>query len=113
MKHGETLSERHDEVIPQNVLDAIRRHTGVLTNFNTQVETLRTLGAHVGSPGRYEWEYRERQEWQVTRALVHLAEIEVLAEANNVTSEELYAHVGGKPAVLSWSEEAQSWKRSA
>jgi hypothetical protein len=51
---------RHDILnqMPHTILQSVTHHLEVLSDFNAEVLRARGLEQMVGSPGRYEWEYR-------------------------------------------------------
>lgn len=73
---------------------------------------MRSLEQRVGSPGRYEWEFRLQRELQAQETVAWLDRFAALARTNNVDPDAVFAALGGRPVLEPWSPAAQGWQRA-
>ena len=96
--------------IPLQYLDQAARHLSALRNFNEQVARYRDLECRVGGSGRYECEFREKQEGLADAASAQLDHLEHLAQVNGEPLDALYQGQT-RPAKEPWSVAAVAWRR--
>jgi hypothetical protein len=72
---------------------------------------MRALEQRVGSPGRYEWEFRLQREAEAQQSVAWLDQFATLAREHGIDPDALFAALGGRPALEPWSPAAQAWQR--
>jgi hypothetical protein len=96
-------------MIPAAVRSRLEYHMGRIERANQAIRQTRQIEAAVGSPGRYEWEYRTTSYPDLEPTLHFFAEFERVAQDKGIDPEEVYQEYGGKPEPLPWSVEALKW----
>ena len=97
--------------VPRRLLEQAQQHLACLHAFNAGVARMRTLEQRVGSPGRYEYEFRLEREPEAEQSVAWLARFATLARPNGVDPEEVFTALGGRPALEPWSPAALAWQR--
>jgi hypothetical protein len=91
----------------------VQDHLARLRAFNAGIARMRALEQRVGSPGRYEWEFRLQREPQAQESVAWLDRFAALAQTNGVDPDAVYAALEGCPPLEPWSPAAQAWRREA
>ncbi len=104
------MSQNILDQIPPTILQSIRRHLEVIHGFNTEVRRARDLERMVGSPGRYEWEFRLAREPQAQASTAWLAQCATQAATRGIDAQTVYATLSTTPTLLPWSDAAQAWR---
>ena len=99
--------------VPAQLLQRVQHHLAGLRAFNAGIARMRVLESRLGSPGRYEWEFRLQREPQAQESVAWLDRFAALARTNGVDPEAVYAALGGCPALEPWSNAARAWCREA
>jgi hypothetical protein len=97
--------------VPTHLLRRVQDHLARLRAFNGGIARMRTLEQRVGSPGRYEWEFRLQREPQAQESVAWLEQFATLARTNGVDPEAIYTALGGGPSLEPWSPASQAWQR--
>ena len=97
--------------VPAQLLQRVQHSLARLRAFNAGIARMRTLEQRVGSPGRYEWEFRLQREPQAQESVAWLDRFTTLARTNGVDPEAVYAALGECPSLEPWSLAAQAWRR--
>jgi hypothetical protein len=97
--------------VPTHLLRRVQDHLARLRAFNTGITRMRTLEQQLGSPGRYEWEFRLQREPQAQESVAWLEQFATLARTNGVDPEAVYTALGGCPPLEPWSPAARAWCR--
>jgi hypothetical protein len=97
--------------IPTHLRQRVQDHLARLRAFNAGIVCMRALEQRVGSPGRYEWEFRLQREPQAQDSVAWLDRFAALARKNGVDPETVYVALGGYPALEPWSPAARAWCR--
>ncbi|ETX03588.1 MAG: hypothetical protein ETSY1_46820 (plasmid) [Candidatus Entotheonella factor] len=100
---------------PTQVPDSVRHllvfHIERIRSTNAEISRLRQFEKTLGSPGRYEWEYRTGTCPNPEDSLAFFETFETLARQNGVDPQSVYQDYGGKPEPEPWSLEALEWVR--
>jgi hypothetical protein len=107
------MSEDILTAVPSLLLQRVMDHLARLRAFNAGIARMRALEQRVGSPGRYEWEFRLQREPQAQESVAWLDRFAALARTNGVDPEAVSTALGGRPALEPWSPAAQAWRREA
>jgi hypothetical protein len=99
--------------VPAQLVQRVQHHLAGLRAFNAGIARMHTLEQRVGSPGRYEWEFRLQREPQAQESMAWLEQFASLARTNGVDPEAVYAALGGCPSLEPWSPAARAWCREA
>lgn len=97
--------------VPRRLLAQAQQHLACLHAFNAGVARMRTLEQRVGSPGRYEYEFRLQREPEAEQSQAWLDRFATLARTNSVDPDAVFSALGGRPALESWSPAALAWQR--
>lgn len=97
--------------VPTHLLQRVQAHLAGLREFNAGIARMRALEQRVGSPGRYEWEFRLQREPQAQETVAWLDRFVALARTNSVDPDAIFAALGGRPVLEPWSPAAQTWQR--
>jgi hypothetical protein len=98
--------------VPALILQRVRQHLAGLRAFNTGIARMRALEQQVGSPGRYEYEYRLQREPAAAQSQAWLDDFAGLARTKGVDPEAVFTALGGRPVLERWSPAARTWQRS-
>jgi len=103
--------------IPQGVLLRVELALHALRRWNDAVEHARSMEVVARQPGRYEYDLRytsagQTQRQQLVAALATLAQFAERALSNGVDAEVVYAHLGGRTALLDEGAHVQDWHPS-
>ena len=101
--------------IPHAVLSHVKWALGVIAQFNDAIRQCRTIEAHTGSAGRYEWEYRTGPTGQAAADRAHQATQRLTAFAERarqqgIDPEAVIAALHGEHSPLPWSDAASAWQ---
>jgi hypothetical protein len=96
--------------VPAAILRQVHAHLARLHAFNAGIARMRTLEQRVGSPGRYEYEFRLQREPEAERSQAWLARFVALARTNGVDAEAVFTALGGRSALEPWSPAALAWQ---
>src|SRR5262245_20500098 len=99
--------------VPTHLLRRVQDHLARLRAFNAGIARMRALEQQIGSPGRYEWEFRLQREPQAQESGTWLERFAALAQTNGVDPAAVYAALGGCPSLAPWSPAARAWCREA
>ena len=94
--------------VPPLLLQRVKNHLAHLRAFNAGITRMRALEQRVGSPGRYEWEFRLQREPQAQDSVAWLDRFTALARTNGVDPDVVWIALGGRPAIEPWSPAAQA-----
>jgi hypothetical protein len=97
--------------VPAQILQRVQAHLAALREFNAGIARMRALEQRVGSPGRYESEFRDQREPAARASVTWLDQFAVLARQNQVDPEAVFAALGGRPLIEPWSAVAQAWRQ--
>jgi hypothetical protein len=97
--------------VPRHLLTLAKEHLVGLQAFNAGIARMRTLEQRVGSPGRYEYEYRLQREPDVQQRVAWLDDFAAQAREHGVDPEAIFTALGGRPTLAPWSPAAQAWQR--
>ena len=97
--------------VPMRLLEQAKRHLACLHAFNAGIARWRAMEQRVGTPGRYEYEFRCQREPEAQQSVAWLDRFATLARDNGVDPEAVFAALGGRPAMEPWSSAAQDWQR--
>ena len=97
--------------VPARILQRVRQHLAGLRAFNAGIARMRALEQRVGSPGRYEYEYRLQREPAAAQSQAWLDDFATLARIKGVDPEAVCTALGGRPALEPWSPAARAWQR--
>jgi hypothetical protein len=97
--------------VPRHLLTRARQHLAGLQAFNAGIARMRALEQRVGSPGRYEWEFRLQREAEAQQSVAWLEQFATLAREHGIDPDALFAALGGCPTLEPWSPAAQAWQR--
>ena len=97
--------------VPRYLLTRARQHLAGLQAFNAGITRMRALEQRVGSPGRYEWEFRLQREPDAQRSIAWLDQFATLAREHSIDPEAVFAALGRCPPLEPWSPAAQAWQK--
>lgn len=97
--------------VPQHLHTQARQHLARLHASNAGIACMRALEQRLGSPGRYEYEFRLQCEPEALRSVAWLDRFAAQARIHGVDPEAVYAALGGRPALEPWSPAAQAWQQ--
>jgi hypothetical protein len=97
--------------VPMHLLKQTRQHLACLKAFNAGIARMRSLEQRVGSPGRYEYEYRLQREPDAQQSVAWLDRFAAQARKHGIDPEAVFAALGGRPTLEPWSPAAQAWQR--
>lgn len=97
--------------VPRHLRTQVRRHLACLQAFNAGIVRMRALEQRVGSPGRYEYEFRLQREPNARQSVAWLDRLVALARQHGVDPEAVFTALGGRPALEPWSAAAQAWQQ--
>jgi hypothetical protein len=97
--------------VPALILQRVRQHLAGLRAFNAGIARMRALEQRVGSPGRYEYEYRLQREPAAAQSVAWLDYFAALAHTKGVDPEAVFTALGGRPTLEPWSPAALAWQR--
>jgi hypothetical protein len=97
--------------VPTAILRQVQAHLAGLQEFNAGIARMRTLEQRVGTPGRYEYEFRLQREPEAHQSVAWLERFAALARPNGVDHEAVFSALGGYPALEPWSPAALAWQR--
>ena len=97
--------------VPAQILRQVKHHLACLREFNAGVSRWRALEQRLGTPGRYEYEFRLARERGVQQSGAWLDHFADLARHNGIDPEAVFTALGGRPALEPWSPAAQAWQR--
>ena len=103
--------------IPPRVYARVQQALTALHAWNEAMAQARRMEAVAHQPGRYEYDLRYSEAGASDRArlaasLQTLEQFEVLAWANALDPEALYAALGGKPLLVPEGPQVQEWRRT-
>ena len=98
--------------VPPQILQRVQAHLAALRAFNAGIARMRTLEQRVGSPGRYESEFRHQREPAAAQSQAWLERFAALARTNGIDPDAVFTTLGGRPALEPWSSAALAWQRS-
>ena len=101
--------------IPHAVLSPVKWALGAIAQFNDAIRQCRTIEAHTGSAGRYEWEYRTGPAGQAAadrahQAVQRLTAFSERARQQGIDPEAVIAALRGETTPLPWSDAASAWR---
>lgn len=101
--------------IPPTVTARLQHAVDVLHAWNAAVAQARRMERVAHQPGRYEYDLRHtdvgaQQRQQLAAAQATLAQLETMAWDHGITPEQLYAPLGGQPALLPAAAAVQAWR---
>jgi hypothetical protein len=101
--------------IPPTVTARLLHALGVLHAWNAALSQARRMEAVARQPGRYEYDLRYTDvgallRQQLAAAQATLAQLETVAWDHGITPEQLYAPLGGRPALLPEAAAVQAWR---
>jgi hypothetical protein len=97
--------------VPRRLLEQAKRHLASLHAFNVGIARWRALEQRVGSPGRYEYEYRLQQEPDAQQSVAWLERFATLAREHDVDPDAIFTALGGRPTLEPWSPAARAWQQ--
>jgi hypothetical protein len=97
--------------VPRHLLTRARQHLACLEAFNASIARMRALEQRVGSPGRYEFEFRCQREPNAQQSVAWLDQFATLAREHGIDPEAVFAALGGRPDLEPRSPAAQAWQR--
>jgi hypothetical protein len=97
--------------VPRYLLTQARQHLASLQAFNAGMSRMRALEQRVGSPGRYEYEFRRQRELDAQQSVAWLDHFAALAREHGIDPEAVFVALGGRPPLEPWSLAAQAWQR--
>jgi hypothetical protein len=98
--------------VPAPILQRARQHLAGLREFNAGIARMWALEQRVGSPGRYEYEYRLQREPAAQQSVAWLDRFAALARPQGIDPEAVFSALGGRPALEPWSPAALAWQQS-
>ena len=101
--------------IPHAVLSPVKWALGAIAQFNDAIRQCRTIEAHTGSAGRYEWEYRTGPTGQAAADRAHqdaqrLDAFCKRARQQGTDPEAVIMALPGETTPLPWSDAASAWR---
>ena len=101
--------------IPHAVLSPVKWALGAIAQFNDAIRQCRTIEAHTGSAGRYEWEYRIGPAGQAAadrahQAVQRLDAFSERARQQGIDPEAVITALPGETTPLPWSDAARDWR---
>jgi hypothetical protein len=99
--------------VPKHLLTQARHHLACLQAFNAGIARMRALEQRIGSPGRYEYEYRLQREPDALHSIAWLERFTAQAREHGIDPEVVFAALGGRPTLEPWSPAAQAWQQEA
>ena len=97
--------------VPATILRQMQVRLACLREFNAGVARMRTLEQRVGSPGRYEYEFRLQRGPAAEQSQAWLDRFATLARTNGIDPDAVFSALGGRPALELWSPAALAWQR--
>jgi hypothetical protein len=97
--------------VPRHLLTLAKEHLAGLHAFNAGIARMRALEQRVGSPCRYEYEYRLQREPDAQQRGTWLDRFAAQAREHGVDPEAVFTALGGRPTPEPWSPAAQAWQR--
>ena len=83
--------------VPRHLLTLAKQHLAGLQAFNAGIARMRALEQRVGSPGRYEYEYRLQREPDAQQSVAWLDRFAALAREHSIDPEAVFTALGGRP----------------
>jgi hypothetical protein len=97
--------------VPVQILRQVKHHLACLREFNAGVARWRALEQRLGTPGRYECDFRLAREQGAQQSGAWLDHFADLARQNGIDPEAAFTALGGRPTLEPWSPAAQAWQR--
>lgn len=97
--------------VPRHLLTQTRQPLARLQAFNVGIARMRALEQRLGSPGRYEYEFRLQREPEAQQSVAWLGRFGAQAREHGIDPDAVYAALGGRPTLEPWSAAAQAWQQ--